>query len=196
MLIKKVNKKLTVTKKEAEKAVRILIQWIGENPDREGLVETPKRLIKSFEEQFNGYNHNPITLLEKTFTEIDQYNGMVLLKDIKLESHCEHHIAPILGKVHIAYIPDKRVVGISKLARVVEAYAKRLQIQERLTSQIGHAIEDGLKPKGVAVVIEATHYCLSKRGIRNDSANMSTQIMLGVFKSNSDLRREFFQMIK
>ncbi len=189
------QKKVDVTYEEAEKAIEVLLRWIGENPHREGLVETPKRVISSFSEFFYGYNVDPESILEKTFSETSEYEGMILLKNIVIESHCEHHMAPILGKAHIAYVPKLKVVGISKLARVAEAYAKRLQIQERLTAEIAHCIYKKLQPQGVAVVISAKHYCMAKRGIRHKPSSMLTNVMLGSFKEDEVLRREFWNAI-
>jgi len=183
------------SREEAEKAVRTLIRWAGDNPDREGLVDTPARVVRSYEEFFAGYDADPRQLLERTFEEVEGYDEIVLLRDIRFESHCEHHMAPIIGKAHVAYLPHRRVVGISKLARLVEAYAKRLQIQEKMTAQLATAIEDVLQPNGVAVVIEAAHQCMTTRGIHKPGVTMVTSRMLGAFRNNAATRREFLAMI-
>lgn len=180
---------------EAEQAVRTLIQWAGDNPDREGLLDTPARVVRAFEEYFQGYNADPQDILERTFEEVEGYDEMVLLKDIRFESHCEHHMAPIIGKAHVAYLPKNRVVGISKLARVVEIYAQRLQIQEKMTAQIANAINDVLQPDGVAVVIEASHQCMTCRGVHKPGVSMITSKMLGAFRENDRTRREFLSMV-
>ncbi|MFB3151029.1 MAG: GTP cyclohydrolase I FolE, partial [Alphaproteobacteria bacterium] len=168
----------------AEEAVRTLIRWAGDDPDREGLVSTPERVVRAYEEYFSGYGDDPVLILARTFEEADGYDEMVVLRDIRFESHCEHHLAPIIGKAHVAYLPDKRVVGISKLARLVEAYARRLQLQERMTSQIAGAIGTVLEPKGVAVVIEAAHQCVTSRGVHKPGATMITSSMLGAFRTD------------
>lgn len=183
------------TRQEAEDAVRILINWAGDDCQREGLKETPKRVVQSYEEFFAGYQVNPLELLKKTFDEIEGYDEIIVLRDIRFESYCEHHMVPIIGKAHIAYQPDKRVVGISKLARVVDIYAKRLQIQEKLTVQIASTINDGLKPKGVAVIIEANHQCISTRGVHKSGVVMQTNHMLGCFKDDKSIRQEFFNLL-
>jgi GTP cyclohydrolase IA len=180
---------------EAEEAVRVLIRWAGDDPAREGLLGTPDRVVRAWEEFFRGYDENPTEILARTFEEIEGYDEMVMLKDIRFESHCEHHLLPIIGKVHIGYLPDKRVVGISKLARLVEAYAKRLQIQEKMTAQIASAINDVLQPNGVAVVIEAAHQCMTTRGIHKPGTTMVTSHMLGGFRNDQSTRREFLAMI-
>lgn len=180
---------------EAEAAVRTLLLWAGDDPDREGLVDTPARVARAYEEFFAGYESDPVEMLARSFEETDGYDEMVVLRDIRLESHCEHHMVPIIGKAHIAYLPSGRVVGISKLARVIETYAKRLQIQEKLTAQIANTIETVLKPKGVAVVIEAAHQCMTTRGIHKPGVTMVTSRMLGEFRSNDATRREFLAMI-
>ncbi len=180
---------------EAEAAVRTLIRWAGDNPDREGLVGTPDRVVRSYEEFFAGYEVDPVGLLERTFEETDGYDEIVLLRDIRLESYCEHHIVPIIGRAHVAYLPHRRVVGISKLARVVEAYAKRMQIQEKMTAQIANTINDVLQPRGVAVVIEAQHQCMTTRGIHKPGVSMVTSRMLGVFRDDPMTRRELLAMI-
>lgn len=181
--------------REVEKAFRTIFQWMGENPDRDGLRDTPARLVRAYEEYFAGYTEDPERILSKTFDETDGYDEMVLLRAIPFESHCEHHMAPIIGKAWVAYLPQERVVGISKLARVVEAYAKRLQIQERLTAQIAHTIEDALTPQGVAVVIKAEHHCMSTRGVHVHGTDMVTSMMLGRFRDDPALRREFLAMV-
>jgi GTP cyclohydrolase IA len=180
---------------EALDAVRTLIRWAGDDPDREGLVGTPDRVVRSYEEFFAGYDDDPVALLQRTFEEVDGYDEIVMLKDIRFESHCEHHIAPIIGKVHVAYLPEKRVVGISKLARLVEVYAKRLQIQEKMTAQIANTLDEVLQPKGVAVVIEAAHQCMTTRGVHKPGVSMVTSRMLGVFRTDPLSRREVLSMI-
>ena len=176
---------------EAEEAVRTLIRWAGDDPEREGLQGTPGRVARAYEEWFGGYREDPKALLQRTFEEVDGYDEIVVLRDIRFESHCEHHMAPIVGRVHIGYLPRSRVVGISKLARLVEAYAKRLQIQERLTAQIANTLDQVLKPHGVAVVVEATHGCMTSRGIHKSSASLVTSRMLGVFRRQAQTRQEF-----
>ena len=183
------------TRKEAEDAVRTLISWAGDNPKREGLIETPKRVVKSYEEFYCGYDQDPAEILSKVFEEIEGYDEIVLVKDILLESHCEHHMVPILGKAHVAYLPDKRVVGLSKLARVVDLYAKRLQTQETMTAQIADTINDVLKPKGVAVVIDAEHQCMSSRGVSKKGTSTVTSRMLGTFRDSQKSRMEFMNLI-
>lgn len=183
------------SREEAEAAVRTLLRWAGDDPRREGLVGTPDRVVRSYEEFFAGYTEDPVEILSRTFEETAGYDELVVLKDIRLESHCEHHVVPIIGVCHVAYLPDNRVVGISKLARVVEAYAKRLQIQEKLTAEIANAISSVLEPRGVAVVIEAAHQCMTTRGVHKPGVNMITSRMLGVFRENAETRREFFSLI-
>ena len=183
------------TRKEAEDAVRTLISWAGDNPKREGLIETPKRVVKSYEEFYAGYDQDPAEILSKVFEEIEGYDEIVLVKDILLESHCEHHMVPILGKAHVAYLPDKRVVGLSKLARVVDLYAKRLQTQETMTAQIADTINEVLKPKGVAVVIDAEHQCMSSRGVSKKGTSTVTSRMLGTFRDSQKSRMEFMNLI-
>jgi len=180
---------------EAEAAVRTLIEWAGDDPNREGLKGTPGRVTRAFEEYFSGYETDPVELLQRTFEETDGYDEMVVLRDIRFESHCEHHIAPIIGKAHVAYLPQKRVVGISKLARLVEVYAKRLQIQEKMTAQIANTLDDVLQPKGVAVVIEAAHQCMTTRGVHKAGVAMVTSHMLGAFRTDASTRREFLSII-
>ena len=179
---------------DAEAAFRTVLQWIGEDIDRDGLRETPARLVRAFQEYFSGYAQDPEKILQRTFEEIDGYDEMVVLRSVPFESHCEHHLAPIIGRAWVAYVPDQRVVGISKLARVVDAFARRLQIQERLTSQIANTIDEVLKPQGVAVVIRATHHCMSMRGIRKQGADLVTSRMLGCFRDNAMTRQEFLAM--
>jgi len=183
------------TREEAEAAVRTLLAWAGDDPQREGLVETPSRVARSYEEFFAGYRMDPEEVLEKTFEEIEGYDEMVTVRDIRVDSHCEHHMVPIVGRAHVAYLPDKRVVGLSKLARVVEIYSRRLQIQEKLTVQVADAIDRVLAPKGVAVVIEAAHECMTTRGIRKHESMTVTSRMTGEFRDNPSTRREFLAMI-
>jgi GTP cyclohydrolase I len=183
------------TREQAERAVRTLIEFVGENPDREGLQDTPKRVVKSYEELFSGYLCDPAEILARTFEEVEEYDEIVLLRDVRFESFCEHHMLPIIGTAHVAYFPNDRVVGISKLARVIDAYARRMQIQERLTAQIAQAIETVLQPRGVAVVIESEHHCMSTRGVHKSGVSMITTRMLGCFKDDPDRRREFYQLI-
>lgn len=180
---------------EAEEAVRTLIKWAGDDPAREGLSDTPSRVVRSYEEFFEGYAQCPRDILERTFEEVDGYDEIVLLRDIRFESHCEHHMAPIIGKAHVAYLPHRRIVGISKLARLVEVFARRLQIQERLTAQIANTIDNVMQPKGVAVVIEAAHQCMTTRGVHKPGVVMVTSRMLGAFRDNAATRREFLAMV-
>jgi GTP cyclohydrolase I len=183
------------SREEAEAAIRTLLRWAGDDPTREGLVDTPARVARAYEEFFAGYDIDPVALLERTFEETDGYDEIVLLRDIRLESHCEHHMVPIIGRAHVAYLPHRRVVGISKLARVVEAYAKRLQIQEKLTAQIANTLQEVLQPKGVAVIIEAAHQCMTTRGVHKPGVTMVTSRMLGTFRDNPETRRELLTMI-
>ena len=183
------------TREQAEEAVRTLIRWAGDDPAREGLLDTPARVVRAYQEWFSGYEADPEEMLKRTFEEVEGYDEMVVLRDIRFESHCEHHLAPIIGKAHVAYLPSHRVVGISKLARLVEAYAKRLQIQEKMTAQIANTLEEVLKPKGVAVVIEAAHQCMTTRGIHKPGVTMVTSRMLGAFRDDPSTRREFLAMI-
>jgi GTP cyclohydrolase I len=183
------------TREEAEEAVRTLLRWAGDDPSREGLIDTPGRVVRSYEEFFAGYAIDPVALLERTFEETDGYDEIVLLRDIRLESHCEHHMVPIIGRAHVAYLPHRRVVGISKLARVVDAYASRLQIQEKLTAQIANTIQQVLEPRGVAVVIEAAHQCMTTRGVHKPGVTMVTSRMLGAFRDDPTTRREVLAMI-
>ena len=180
---------------EAEAAVRTLLRWAGDDPLREGLAGTPERVVRAYEEFFAGYGQDPVEILQRTFEETDGYDEMVLLRDIRFESHCEHHMAPIIGVAHVAYLPKTRVVGISKLARIVEVYARRLQIQEKMTAQIANTIDAVLQPHGVAVVIEATHQCMTTRGVHKPGTSMVTSRMLGVFRDDPKTRREFLGMI-
>ena len=180
---------------EAEAAIRTLLRWAGDNPEREGLVDTPARVAKAFEDWFSGYDQDPEAYLARTFEEVAGYDDMVILKNIRFESHCEHHLAPIIGVAHVGYLPTHRVVGISKLARVVEAFARRLQVQEKMNAQIAHCIDKVLEPKGVAVVIEAAHQCMTTRGVHKTGVTMVTSTMLGDFRRNSDTRREFLAAI-
>ncbi len=180
---------------EAEAAVRTLIRWAGDDPDREGVLGTPERVVRSYEEFFAGYQEDPVEYLSRTFEEIEGYDEMVVLKDIRFESHCEHHMVPIIGKAHVAYLPRQRVVGISKLARVVEVYARRLQIQEKMTAQIANTIDQVLLPEGVAVVIEASHQCMTTRGVHKPGVVMVTSRMLGAFRTSDSTRREFLSVI-
>ncbi len=183
------------SREEAEAAIRTLLLWAGDDPNREGLADTPARVARAYREWFCGYEEDPVELLARSFEETDGYDEMVVLRDIRLESTCEHHMAPILGRIHVAYIPDGRVVGISKLARVVDAYAKRLQIQEKLTAQIANTLRDVLKPRGVAVVVEAAHQCMTTRGVHKPGVTMVTSRMLGAFRDDPSTRREFLAMI-
>ena len=183
------------SREEAMSAVKTLIAWAGDNPNREGLIETPKRVVDAYKEFFDGYNQKPDEILSKTFEEVEGYDEMVLIKNIRLESHCEHHIVPILGIAHVAYMPNKRVVGISKLARLVDVYAKRLQIQETLTSQIAETIQRVLDPLGVAVIIDASHQCMTTRGVHKPESSTVTKRMLGIFKDDAGIRSEFMRLI-
>jgi GTP cyclohydrolase IA len=184
------------TREEAEAAVRTLLLWAGDDPDREGLLDTPARVVRAYEELFGGYNVDPVALLERTFEEVDGYDEIVLLRNIRLESYCEHHMVPIIGKAHVAYLPAQRVVGISKLARVVEAYGKRLQIQEKLTAQIANTINEVLRPKGVAVIVESEHQCMTTRGVHQTGVAMVTSRMLGAFRDDPNTRRELLSLIR
>jgi len=202
------KKKKSVTKKtikkaqikrpsnaEAEKAVRTLISFVGENPDREGLLDTPKRVVKAYRDWYAGYDQDPREFLSKTFSETGGYDEIVMLKDIRVESHCEHHMAPFIGSAHVAYLPNKRVVGISKLARVTRIFSKRMQVQEKLTAEIANCLQDVLKPRGVAVVIEAQHECMTTRGVHEPGISMVTSQLLGKFRTDASTRSEFFSMI-
>jgi len=183
------------SREEAEAAVRTLLQYAGDDPAREGLVGTPDRVVRSYEEFYSGYFENPTEILKRTFEEVEGYDEMVLLKGIDFNSHCEHHMVPIVGVAHVAYLPNKRVVGISKLARIVDVFAKRLQIQEKMTSQIANTINEVLEPRGVAVVIEAVHECMTTRGVGKKDVSMMTSTLLGAFRENSDTRSEFMSLI-
>ena len=183
------------TKEEAEAAVRTLLAWAGDDPTREGLLDTPRRVTKAYQEYFAGYAQDPADILDRTFAEIGGYEDMVMLRDIQFSSHCEHHMAPIIGRAWIAYIPNGRVVGISKLARIVEAYAKRLQIQEKMTAQIANAIDTVLRPQGVGVVLKAEHFCMTARGIMKPGTDLVTSRMLGVFRDSAITRQEFMSIV-
>jgi len=189
---KKINK---VSDEKAEEAVRTIIEWIGEDPEREGLRSTPKRVIKAFREYFQGYTEDPNKFLSKTFTEVEGYNDMVIEKNISIRSHCEHHMAPITGVAHVAYIPAEKVVGLSKLARVVEVFSKRLQTQERLTMQIAKTIMEVLKPRGVAVTIDAAHQCMTNRGVKKESTTTVTNYFLGAFKDDLSFQNRYLRYI-
>jgi GTP cyclohydrolase I len=182
-------------REEAEEAVRTLLRWAGDDPAREGLLDTPRRVVSAYEEYFAGFNQDPVEYLERTFEEVEGYDEMVVLRDISFESHCEHHLAPIIGRAHVGYLPDRRVVGISKLARTVETYARRLQVQEKMTAQIANSIQDVLRPLGTAVVIEAAHQCMTTRGVHKKGVTMVTSCMLGAFRNDDKTRREFMNVI-
>ena len=184
-----------VSNDDAKKALELLLKWIGENPQREGLKETPKRVLKAYKEWFAGYNQNPVEILSKTFEEIDGYREMISLKDVGFHSFCEHHFAPIIGKVHIGYIPNKKVVGLSKLARLIEMYARRLQVQEKMTAEIGNTLQNHLDCLGVGVVVEAEHHCMCSRGIMKQGSLMKTSHFTGIFHDNSDKKNEFMRSI-
>lgn len=186
---------LKPSRAEAEEAVRTLLRWAGDDPTREGLLGTPDRVARAYEEFFNGYKVDPVAFLKRTFEEIDGYDELIVLRDIRFESHCEHHLAPIIGRAHIGYLPNKRVVGISKLARVLEAYARRLQIQEKLTAQIANTIQEVLQPRGVGVIIDAAHQCMTTRGVHKPGMSMVTSRMLGSFRSDPSTRREFLAIV-
>ena len=191
----KKNKSLKPSENEAIEAVKTLVRWAGDNPEREGLKETPKRVIRSYKDFFSGYNSDPREILSKKFKEVDGYDEIIVLKNIRLESHCEHHMVPFIGKAHVGYLPNKKVVGLSKLARLVELFAKRLQIQEKLTAQIANAIDEVLQPKGVGVIIEASHLCVATRGIHKPDTAMVTSRMLGNFRTDPSTRREFLDLV-
>ena len=188
-------KSAAVSQAQAEDAIKLLLRWAGDNPEREGLLDTPKRVAKAYKEWFGGYYMHPENYLKRTFEEVEGYDEMVILRDIEFESHCEHHMAPIIGVAHVGYIPNGRVVGISKLARVVEAYAKRLQVQEKMTAQIARCIQDVLKPKGVGVVIVAKHECMTTRGVHKTGVSMVTSKLLGSFRDDARTRAEFLQCV-
>jgi GTP cyclohydrolase I len=183
------------SRKKAEEAVETLLLWAGEDPRREGLLDTPKRVAKAYEDWFSGYKDDPVKFLQRTFKEVEGYDEMIVLRDIAFESHCEHHMAPIIGVAHVGYLPRNKVVGISKLARVVEAFARRFQVQEKMTAQIANCIEDILKPKGVGIVVDAVHQCMTTRGIRKSGVSMVTSQMLGSFRKDARTRAEFLRMI-
>ncbi|MEZ5545322.1 MAG: GTP cyclohydrolase I FolE [Lysobacteraceae bacterium] len=185
-----------VTRDQALDAVRTLLRWAGEDPSREGLIDTPRRVVDAYHDWFSGYTEDPSQYLARTFEEVAGYDEMIVLRDIEFESHCEHHMAPIIGRAHVGYLPDSKVVGISKLARVVEAFARRFQVQEKLTAQIAHCIEDVLKPRGVGVVIEAAHQCMTTRGVHKTGVGMVTSQMLGSFRDDARTRAEFMQLIQ
>ena len=187
--------KVKVTREQAEDAVRTLLHWAGDDPDREGLLDTPKRVVKAYQEWFGGYSVSPAEYLLRTFEEVAGYDEMIVLRDIEFESYCEHHMAPIIGRVHVGYLPTNKVVGISKLARVVEGYAKRLQVQEKLTAQIAGCIDDVLKPRGVGVVVDAVHECMTTRGVHKRGVSMITSKMLGNFRDDARTRQEFLSFI-
>ncbi len=184
-----------VTREEAEAAVRTLLRWAGDDPTREGLLETPKRVVDAYGDWFSGYREDPQAYLRRTFEEVEGYDEMVVLRDIEYESHCEHHMAPIIGRVHIGYLPDRWVVGISKLARVVDVYARRFQVQEKMTAQIAQAISEVLKPRGVGVVVEGAHECMTTRGVHKRGVSMVTSTMLGSFRDDARTRAEFLSYI-
>ena len=197
-LVKDTNTKEEIKKfsdKEAEEAFRILLAWMGEDPEREGLLETPKRVVKAFKEYFKGYNEDPNQILDKTFGDVDGYDDMVIQKNISVQSHCEHHMAPIIGKAHVAYIPKERVVGLSKLARVVEVFSKRLQTQERLTMQIASTLMNALDAKGVAVTVDAAHQCMTMRGIKKEKATTVTNYFLGTFREDLSIQNRYLRYI-
>ncbi len=195
MTKKKDAKRRKPTRKQAEEAVRTLLLWAGDDPDREGLTDTPERVAKAYEDWFSGYKEKPLLYLKRTFEEVEGYDEMIVLRDIEFESHCEHHMAPIIGHAHVGYLPRNKVVGISKLARVVEAFARRLQVQEKMTAQIANCIWNVLSPRGVGVVIEASHQCMTTRGIHKTNVSMVTSQMLGSFREDARTRAEFLRMI-
>jgi len=184
------------TREQAEDAVRTLIRWAGDDPTREGLRDTPKRVIKSYDEFFSGYDVDTASILSRTFKEVEGYDEMIVLRDIQFDSHCEHHMVPFSGRVHVAYIPTNRILGISKLARLVDAFAKRLQVQEKFTAQIAGTLQDVLKPRGVGVVVEASHMCMTTRGVHKPGTLMQTSQLLGTFRSDPRTRQEFFSLLK
>jgi len=183
------------TVSEAEEAVRTLLRWAGDDPDREGLSDTPERVVRAYRQWFRGYEEDPVAMLQRMFEEVEGYDEMVVLRDIRFESYCEHHLAPIIGKAHVGYLPSHRVVGISKLARVVDAFAKRLQVQEKLTAQIANTLMEVLEPRGAAVVMEAEHHCMSTRGVHKPGVSMVTSTMLGTFREDHRTRKEFMDII-
>jgi GTP cyclohydrolase I len=183
------------TQSEAEEAVRTLIRWAGDDPTREGLLGTPDRVVRAYREFFAGYDQDPNAILKRTFQETDGYDEMIVLKDMRFESHCEHHLAPIIGRAHIAYLPHHRVVGISKLARLLDCFARRMQIQEKMTAQIANTLQEVLQPRGVAVVVDASHQCMTTRGVHKPGTSMVTSRMLGAFRTDPSTRREFLAII-
>jgi GTP cyclohydrolase I len=185
----------TVSREQAEEAIRTLLRWAGENPEREGLLETPRRVVDAYRDWFSGYGDDPHEFMRRTFEEVEGYDELIVLRDIPFESHCEHHMAPIIGRAHVGYLPTDKVVGISKLARVVEAFARRFQVQEKMTAQIAHCIDDVLRPRGVGVVIEAAHECMTTRGIHKRGVSMVTSQMLGSFREDARTRAEFLAFI-
>ena len=185
-----------VSREAAEDAIRVLLRWAGEDPAREGLLDTPKRVVEAYRDWFSGYSIDPAEYLRRTFEEVAGYDEMIVLRDIEFESHCEHHMAPIIGRAHVGYLPTNKVVGISKLARVVEAYARRFQVQEKMTAQIAHCIQEVLAPRGVAVVVEAAHQCMTTRGVHKTAVSMVTSQMLGDFREDARTRSEFMQLIQ
>ena len=189
------NKNQQISDEKAKEAIRLIIKWIGENPDREGLKSTPKRVVKAFKEYFKGYNEDPASYLSKTFSEVEGYDDMVIEKNISIQSHCEHHMAPIIGVAHVAYIPSQKVVGLSKLARVVEAFSKRLQTQERLTMQIAKTIMHVLQPRGVAVTVDAAHQCMTNRGVKKEKTTTVTNYFLGAFKDDLSFQNRYLRYI-
>ena len=192
----KKKKKRRPGQKQAEEAIRTLLLWAGDDPDREGLLDTPKRVALAYKDWFSGYKEDPVRYLKRTFEEVEGYDEMIVLRDIDFESHCEHHMAPIIGKAHVGYLPNNKVVGISKLARVVETFARRLQVQEKMTAQIANCIQDVLKPKGVGVIINASHQCMTTRGVHKTGVSMVTSQMLGSFRKDARTRTEFLQIIR
>ncbi|HJU41123.1 MAG TPA: GTP cyclohydrolase I FolE [Tahibacter sp.] len=184
-----------VARADAEAAIRTLLRWAGEDPTREGLIDTPRRVADAYADWFSGYANDPAEYLRRTFEEVAGYDEMIVLRDIEFESHCEHHMAPIIGRAHVGYLPTDKVVGISKLARVVEGFARRFQVQEKMTAQIAHCIDDVLKPRGVAVVVEAAHQCMTTRGVHKTGVSMTTSQMLGTFREDARTRHEFLQFI-
>ena len=193
---KKKQKKRRPGQKQAEEAIRTLLLWAGDDPEREGLLDTPKRVALAYKDWFSGYKEDPVSYLKRTFEEVEGYDEMIVLRDIDFESHCEHHMAPIIGKAHVGYLPNNKVVGISKLARVVETFARRLQVQEKMTAQIANCIQDVLKPKGVGVIINASHQCMTTRGVHKTGVSMVTSQMLGSFRKDARTRTEFLQIIR
>ena len=185
----------TVSREQAEEAVKILLRWAGDDPSREGLIDTPKRVVKAYGDWFSGYSVDPREYMRRTFEEVDGYDEMVVLRDIAFESYCEHHMAPIIGRAHVGYLPSNKVVGISKLARVVDGYARRFHVQEKLTAQIAACIDEVLKPRGVGVVIDSEHQCMTTRGVHKRGVSMVTSRMVGIFRSDARTRAEFLQFI-